>query len=55
MRYSTTPYTSHHELLPKVDAAIIVVPTRFHFDVARDFLEKGKALLIEKPITIEPE
>jgi len=55
MRYSTTPYTSHLELLPKVDAAIIVVPTRFHFDVARDFLEQGKALLIEKPITIEPE
>ncbi|MEY4612675.1 MAG: hypothetical protein RL179_648 [Planctomycetota bacterium] len=55
LRYSTTPYTSHLELLPKVDAAVIVVPTRYHHDVAKDFLEQGKSLLIEKPITIEPE
>lgn len=55
LRTSTTAYTSHLELLPKVDAAIIAVPTRFHFDIACDFLKAGKALLIEKPITIEPE
>jgi predicted dehydrogenase len=37
-------------LLDVVDAAVVVVPTRAHYDVAREGLERGKHLLIEKPI-----
>jgi predicted dehydrogenase len=37
--------------LEAVDAAVIVVPTRAHFDVARQALQRGTHLLIEKPIT----
>ena len=38
-------------LLDAVDAAVIVVPTKAHHDVARQALERGIHLLIEKPIT----
>ncbi|MFT4630963.1 MAG: putative dehydrogenase [Arenicella sp.] len=38
------------ELIDKVDAVSIVVPTSLHFDVAQPFLEAGIATLLEKPI-----
>ena len=45
------PFESLDALLSAVDAAVIVVPTRAHYDVAKQALEKGVHLLIEKPIT----
>ena len=56
-RYNIRPYYGgHHELLDKVDAVSLAVPTEMHFEVAKDILAKGVHLLIEKPITykIEP-
>jgi predicted dehydrogenase len=49
------PFDTLASLLDNVDAAVVVVPTRAHFEVAREALERGKHLLIEKPIaaTIE--
>lgn len=44
------PFADHRQLLDLVDAAVIATPTRFHRDVALDFLEHGVPLLIEKPI-----
>jgi len=38
------------DMLDKVDAVSIVVPTSLHFDVAEPFLEAGIATLVEKPI-----
>jgi predicted dehydrogenase len=38
------------QMVDKVDAVSIVVPTSLHFDVAQPFLEAGVATLIEKPI-----
>lgn len=43
--------TDYRELLDKVDAVSIVVPTQYHFEVARAFLDKGVHVLLEKPIT----
>lgn len=37
--------------LNKIDAASVVVPTDSHFEVAKSLLEKGKSILVEKPIT----
>lgn len=37
--------------LDKIDAASVVVPTDSHFEVAKRLLEKGKSVLVEKPIT----
>jgi predicted dehydrogenase len=41
----------YRELLGKVDAVSVVTPTPVHFPVARDFLESGAHVLVEKPIT----
>ena len=48
----TTPYSDHHDLIGKVDAVSVVVPTQFHHAVARDFLAAGVHVLIEKPISV---
>jgi predicted dehydrogenase len=51
----TQAFGDHRELLGKVDAVSVVVPTLHHFDVSMDFLENDVDLLIEKPITITLE
>lgn len=45
----------YRALLGKVDAVSIVVPTSLHHRVARDFLEAGAHVLVEKPITVTVE
>ena len=51
----TVALTDYRELLGKVDAVSIVVPTRLHYAVARDFLVAGAHVLVEKPITVTVE
>jgi predicted dehydrogenase len=41
----------HLHLIDRVDVASVVVPTRFHYQVARDLLEAGIHVLVEKPFT----
>jgi predicted dehydrogenase len=41
----------HRDLLGRVDAVSIVVPTVDHFQVAGDFLQAGAHILLEKPVT----
>ena len=43
-------YADARDLLDRVDAVSIVVPTVYHVEVARPFLERGVHMLIEKPI-----
>jgi predicted dehydrogenase len=43
-------YTDPADLLGRVDAVSIVVPTTAHLAVARPFLEQGVHVLLEKPI-----
>jgi predicted dehydrogenase len=47
----TEAFTNHRALLGKVDAVSVVVPTDQHYPIARDFLEAGCDVLVEKPIT----
>lgn len=47
--------SDYRDLLGKVDAVSIVVPTSLHHQVARDFLEAGADVLVEKPITVTVE
>jgi predicted dehydrogenase len=54
-RYHVNAYGGHLEILDRVDAVSLAVPTEIHFDVARDILSKGIHLLIEKPITYRIE
>lgn len=44
-------YASIDALLDDVDAVSVVVPTKAHFEVAKQALKAGKHVLIEKPIT----
>lgn len=37
-------------VLDQVEAAVIAVPTQLHHEVARAFLERGRHVLIEKPL-----
>jgi len=48
-------YADHRELLGRVDAVSIVTPTPSHYDVAREFLEAGASVLVEKPMTVTVE
>jgi len=50
-RFRTASYSDYEELFDKVDAASIVVPTSLHYNVAKDFLNHGIHVLIEKPVT----
>ena len=44
-------FKDYHQLLGNVDAVSVVVPTKDHYSISKDFLESGTHLLIEKPIT----
>jgi len=48
--YGCQAFTDYRNLLDKVDAVSIAVPTGEHFQVASDFLAAGIDVLIEKPI-----
>jgi predicted dehydrogenase len=49
-RCGTRAFPDYRGLLPEVEAAVIAVPTLHHHGVARDFLERGLPLLVEKPL-----
>jgi len=51
-KLNTAAYTDFRDLFGKVDAVSVVVPTRYHFDVARAFLEQKVDMLLEKPMTV---
>ncbi len=52
-KYKVTAFDSPESLFAEVDAAIIATPTSTHLEVARLGLEKGKHLLVEKPLTLD--
>ena len=47
----TKPYTDYRDLLGAIVVASIVVPTEHHYRVAKDCLEAGVHILLEKPVT----
>jgi UDP-N-acetylglucosamine 3-dehydrogenase len=52
-KYSTKYYADYHDLLSKVEAVSIAVPTTSHHNVAMDFLREGVHCLVEKPIAFD--
>lgn len=50
-RNNTSFVTDYKELIGKIDAASIAVPTDLHFKIAKDLLENNIHCLVEKPIT----
>jgi len=51
MEFDTKYFENLSDLLERIDAVSLVVPTTFHYALAIDILDRGKNLLIEKPIT----
>jgi len=45
-------FSNYKEIINKVDAVSIAVPTKFHYNVAKEFLNANVDVLIEKPITL---
>lgn len=54
-KYGARPVTSLEEFADQIDAATIATPTVTHFDIARQLLERGKHVLVEKPFVETPE
>ena len=54
-RFGAEALSDYRDLLGRVDAVSIVVPTSLHFEVARAFLSHGSHVLVEKPITTTTE
>jgi predicted dehydrogenase len=50
-QYGIPSFTDYREAVPFSDGAVIAVPTEFHHGIARDFLEKGRHIFVEKPVT----
>jgi predicted dehydrogenase len=50
-RFCVPAFNNYKMLLDKVDAVSIVVPTDLHHQIAKEFLENGVDVLVEKPIT----
>ncbi|MFH1347659.1 MAG: Gfo/Idh/MocA family oxidoreductase [Candidatus Margulisiibacteriota bacterium] len=50
VRFGAEVFQNYQELFPQVDAIILASPTETHFEIAKDCLEAGKNILIEKPI-----
>ncbi len=50
-KYRTASYSDYEDLFDKVDAVSIAVPTSLHYNIAKDFLNHGIHVLIEKPVT----
>ena len=45
-------FTDYHDLLAKVDALIVAVPTEHHFEVGLAAIEAGKHVLIEMRLAV---
>lgn len=54
-KYGARALLDYRELLGKVDAVNIAVPTVAHYEVARAFLGAGADVLVEKPMTLDEE
>ena len=50
-QYDSQALTDYRELFGKVDVVSISVPTPLHFEVAKECMEAGVHVLVEKPLT----
>lgn len=49
-KYKLKRYDTAEELLDKIDAADIVAPTNYHYDLCKAAIRKGKHVFVEKPM-----
>lgn len=51
-KYRAKPFARYQDLFGQVDAVSIVTPTTYHHAVACEFLRRGIAVLVEKPMCL---
>ncbi len=54
-KYELKGFDDYAKVIKKVDAVVIAVPTIHHYAVAKEFLDAGKHVLVEKPLTVKLE
>jgi UDP-2-acetamido-3-amino-2,3-dideoxy-glucuronate N-acetyltransferase len=47
--------TNYKDFIAKVDCVVIVTPAQSHFALCKEFLEAGKDVFVEKPLTLANE
>jgi UDP-2-acetamido-3-amino-2,3-dideoxy-glucuronate N-acetyltransferase len=47
--------TNYKDFLNKIDGVVIVTPAQSHFPLCKEFLEAGKDVFVEKPLTLASE
>jgi len=55
MKHRTHAFESLAEIVDEAEAVSIVTPTNTHFELAKMFLQQGKHVLVEKPMTDDAE
>ena len=50
--YSISYYTDYKEIPKDIDGIVIATPSDTHYDISKEFLEAGKDVLVEKPMTL---
>lgn len=54
-QHSTQAFFDHRKLIGEADAVSVVVPTTLHYAIARELLEAGIHVMVEKPFTTTVE
>jgi predicted dehydrogenase len=47
--------TNYKDFISKVDGVVVVTPAQTHFPLCKEFLEAGKDVFVEKPLTLANE
>ena len=47
--------TNYKDFLNKIDGVVVVTPAQSHFPLCKEFLEAGKDVFVEKPLTLANE
>jgi UDP-2-acetamido-3-amino-2,3-dideoxy-glucuronate N-acetyltransferase len=47
--------TNYKDFIAKIDAVVVVTPAQLHFPQCQEFLEAGKDVFVEKPLTLANE
>ena len=45
--------TNYKDFIQKIDGVVVVTPAQSHFPLCKEFLEAGKDVFVEKPLTLE--
>ncbi len=54
-KYTVPSFSRYSDALPDAACAVIATPTQSHYAIAKDCLERGVHVFLEKPITVLPE